>query len=146
MPGASVAVLPPQAASTPSSRKASLAPERKYKCQFCNRAFSRSEHRSRHERSRRYQSQFSRCRDIAPPSLYSGGFSCIFLVLLGLNFYTCFCGSARHAICTCFFPPSSFFPFACLVISPLSYYGQSNIQTQLTSCRYQRETFQMHEM
>lgn len=66
MPGASVAVLPPQAASTPSSRKASLAPERKYKCQFCNRAFSRSEHRSRHERSRRYPSQFSRCRDIAP--------------------------------------------------------------------------------
>ncbi|KAK8917658.1 hypothetical protein VCV18_010121 [Metarhizium anisopliae] len=42
MPGASVAVLPPQAASTPSSRKASLAPERKYKCQFCNRAFSRN--------------------------------------------------------------------------------------------------------
>ncbi|KHO00861.1 uncharacterized protein MAM_01639 [Metarhizium album ARSEF 1941] len=42
MPGASVAVLPPPAASTPSSRKASLAPERKYKCQFCNRAFSRN--------------------------------------------------------------------------------------------------------
>ncbi|TDZ41169.1 putative transcription factor TDA9 [Colletotrichum trifolii] len=51
MPGASVAVLPTSAASTPASRKASLAPERKYKCQFCNRAFSRSEHRSRHERS-----------------------------------------------------------------------------------------------
>ncbi|KAK3357644.1 hypothetical protein B0T25DRAFT_165211 [Lasiosphaeria hispida] len=38
----------PSPASTPTSR---LVPERKYKCQFCNRAFSRSEHRSRHERS-----------------------------------------------------------------------------------------------
>ena len=38
--------------STP--RKATgAAPEKKYKCQFCNRAFSRSEHRSRHERSRK---------------------------------------------------------------------------------------------
>ncbi|KAB5557903.1 fungal-specific transcription factor domain-containing protein [Coniochaeta sp. 2T2.1] len=62
MPGASLAVLPPaaappapDAASTPASRKPSLAaPERKYKCQFCHRAFSRSEHRSRHERSRMY--------------------------------------------------------------------------------------------
>jgi transposase-like protein len=53
MPGASVAVMPSSAASTPA-RKASLAPERKYKCQFCNRAFSRSEHRSRHERSRMF--------------------------------------------------------------------------------------------
>lgn len=53
MPGASVAVLPPTTTSTPTSRKASLAPERKYKCQFCHRAFSRSEHRSRHERSRK---------------------------------------------------------------------------------------------
>ncbi|KND92801.1 Transcriptional regulator of unicellular-form adherence 5 [Tolypocladium ophioglossoides CBS 100239] len=43
MPGASVAVLPPPAASTSSSRKASLAPERKYKCQFCNRAFNTKE-------------------------------------------------------------------------------------------------------
>lgn len=52
MPGASVAVMPSSAASTPASRKTSLvAPDRKYKCQFCNRAFSRSEHRSRHERS-----------------------------------------------------------------------------------------------
>ncbi|TWU74771.1 hypothetical protein ED733_005993 [Metarhizium rileyi] len=42
MPGASVAVLAPPESSTPSSRKASLAPERKYKCQFCNRAFSRN--------------------------------------------------------------------------------------------------------
>ena len=32
--------------------------EKRYKCQFCNRAFSRSEHRSRHERSRKsYSSQ-----------------------------------------------------------------------------------------
>ncbi|KFH44189.1 hypothetical protein ACRE_050430 [Hapsidospora chrysogenum ATCC 11550] len=64
MPGASVAVLPPPAASTPSSRKASLAPERKYKCQFCHRAFSRSEHRSRHERSHTKERPFKclKCR------------------------------------------------------------------------------------
>ncbi|KAG5983084.1 hypothetical protein E4U55_000840 [Claviceps digitariae] len=64
MPGASVAVLPPSAASTSSSRKASLAPERKYKCQFCNRAFSRSEHRSRHERSHTKERPFKcmKCR------------------------------------------------------------------------------------
>jgi hypothetical protein len=48
--------------SPAASRKASngTAPdkekekEKRYKCQFCNRAFSRSEHRSRHERSRKY--------------------------------------------------------------------------------------------
>jgi hypothetical protein len=49
-------------ASPVASRKASngTAPpdkekekEKRYKCQFCNRAFSRSEHRSRHERSRK---------------------------------------------------------------------------------------------
>ncbi|KAJ2906211.1 hypothetical protein MKZ38_002636 [Zalerion maritima] len=51
MPGASVAVLPTSASPSSASRKPSLAPEKKYKCQFCNRAFSRSEHRSRHERS-----------------------------------------------------------------------------------------------
>ncbi|KAG6011706.1 hypothetical protein E4U54_007946 [Claviceps lovelessii] len=64
MPGASVAVLTPPAASTPSSRKATLAPERKYKCQFCNRAFSRSEHRSRHERSHTKERPFKcmKCR------------------------------------------------------------------------------------
>ncbi|KAG9255202.1 fungal-specific transcription factor domain-containing protein [Emericellopsis atlantica] len=64
MPGASVAVLPPPAASTPSARKASLAPERKYKCQFCHRAFSRSEHRSRHERSHTKERPFKclKCR------------------------------------------------------------------------------------
>ncbi|KPM46283.1 hypothetical protein AK830_g311 [Neonectria ditissima] len=64
MPGASVAVLPPPAASTSSSRKAALAPERKYKCQFCNRAFSRSEHRSRHERSHTKERPFKcmKCR------------------------------------------------------------------------------------
>ncbi|KAI0910300.1 C2H2 finger domain protein [Ustulina deusta] len=43
MPGASVAVLPTSASSTPVARKTSLAqPERKYKCQFCARAFSRN--------------------------------------------------------------------------------------------------------
>ncbi|XXG96518.1 cell division cycle- protein [Hypoxylon texense] len=66
MPGASVAVLPTAAAaSTPVPRKASVAqPERKYKCQFCNRAFSRSEHRSRHERSHTKERPFKcmKCR------------------------------------------------------------------------------------
>ncbi|CAG9941921.1 unnamed protein product [Clonostachys rosea f. rosea IK726] len=64
MPGASVSVLPPPAASTQSSRKAPLAPERKYKCQFCHRAFSRSEHRSRHERSHTKERPFKclKCR------------------------------------------------------------------------------------
>ncbi|KAL2259313.1 hypothetical protein VTK26DRAFT_7058 [Humicola hyalothermophila] len=64
MPGASVAVMPSSAASTPATRKTSLAPERKYKCQFCNRAFSRSEHRSRHERSHTKERPFKcmKCR------------------------------------------------------------------------------------
>ncbi|KAK0621480.1 hypothetical protein B0T17DRAFT_591359 [Bombardia bombarda] len=64
MPGASVAVMSPSAASTPASRKTSLVPERKYKCQFCNRAFSRSEHRSRHERSHTKERPFKcqKCR------------------------------------------------------------------------------------
>ncbi|KAI1769201.1 fungal-specific transcription factor domain-containing protein [Hypoxylon sp. FL1150] len=65
MPGANVAVLPTSAASTPAPRKASVAqPERKYKCQFCNRAFSRSEHRSRHERSHTKERPFKcmKCR------------------------------------------------------------------------------------
>ncbi|KAK4249600.1 hypothetical protein C7999DRAFT_39265 [Corynascus novoguineensis] len=64
MPGASVAVMPASAASTPATRKTSLAPERKYKCQFCNRAFSRSEHRSRHERSHTKERPFKcmKCR------------------------------------------------------------------------------------
>lgn len=78
MPGASVAVLPASASSTPGSRKASLVPERKYKCQFCNRAFSRSEHRSRHERSRTYFprsdtlfSSLCLCRRHELPPLYT---------------------------------------------------------------------------
>lgn len=33
-------------------------PDKKYKCQFCARAFSRSEHRSRHERSRKFLPTF----------------------------------------------------------------------------------------
>lgn len=47
-------------ASPTNGRKASTTggeekqKEKRYKCQFCNRAFSRSEHRSRHERSRKY--------------------------------------------------------------------------------------------
>ncbi|EHA49122.1 hypothetical protein MCOR27_001140 [Pyricularia oryzae] len=64
MPAANVAAIPTDAASAPASRKTSLAPERKYKCQFCNRAFSRSEHRSRHERSHTKERPFKcmKCR------------------------------------------------------------------------------------
>lgn len=47
------------AASGTPTRKPSTAPEKKYKCQFCNRAFSRSEHRSRHERSRKFRTSSS---------------------------------------------------------------------------------------
>ncbi|KAF2734081.1 hypothetical protein EJ04DRAFT_251834 [Polyplosphaeria fusca] len=53
------------AASTPATaRKSGSAPEKKYKCQFCNRAFSRSEHRSRHERSHTKERPFKclKCR------------------------------------------------------------------------------------
>ncbi|KAK7935401.1 hypothetical protein PG985_000896 [Apiospora marii] len=45
MPGANVAVVPPtDASATPATRKTSLAqPDRKYKCQYCNRAFNTKE-------------------------------------------------------------------------------------------------------
>ncbi|KAI1847845.1 hypothetical protein JX265_009273 [Neoarthrinium moseri] len=68
MPAANVAVVPAtSAASTPAARKTSTSgsqPERKYKCQFCARAFSRSEHRSRHERSHTKERPFKcmKCR------------------------------------------------------------------------------------
>ena len=42
------------ASSSTPTKKSSTAPEKKYKCQYCSRAFSRSEHRSRHERSRKF--------------------------------------------------------------------------------------------
>jgi transposase-like protein len=56
--------------STSTPRKAVSAPEKKYKCQFCNRAFSRSEHRSRHERSRK--SKFLLLRGAAVESRTEG--------------------------------------------------------------------------
>ncbi|KAF4172678.1 hypothetical protein CNMCM8694_008299 [Aspergillus lentulus] len=51
-----------QASNTPA--KKTTVPEKKYKCQFCNRAFSRSEHRSRHERSHTKERPFKclKCR------------------------------------------------------------------------------------
>lgn len=61
----------PLAQSPPSSKKASNGAtpdgkekEKRYKCQFCNRAFSRSEHRSRHERSHTKERPFKcmKCR------------------------------------------------------------------------------------
>ncbi|MCJ1281544.1 hypothetical protein MMC26_000864 [Xylographa opegraphella] len=59
--------MPAAAASTASPaapKKAVAAPEKKYKCQFCSRAFSRSEHRSRHERSHTKERPFKcmKCR------------------------------------------------------------------------------------
>ena len=42
--------------AAPAAARKPGQPEKKYKCQFCNRAFSRSEHRSRHERSRKSSS------------------------------------------------------------------------------------------
>ena len=54
MPAAAILSATSQA-STPKKASGG-APEKKYKCQFCNRAFSRSEHRSRHERSRKLSS------------------------------------------------------------------------------------------
>ncbi|PHH52273.1 Transcriptional regulator form adherence 5 [Ceratocystis fimbriata CBS 114723] len=68
MPAAGVATLPPAATANPPAasvkKTAANAPERKYKCQFCNRAFSRSEHRSRHERSHTKERPFKcmKCR------------------------------------------------------------------------------------
>ncbi|KAJ5159691.1 uncharacterized protein N7482_006695 [Penicillium canariense] len=58
--------MAPSAPGTASNSpaKKSSAPEKKYKCQFCNRAFSRSEHRSRHERSHTKERPFKclKCR------------------------------------------------------------------------------------
>lgn len=47
--GAAVSSTTSSISATPIRKPA----EKKYKCQFCSRAFSRSEHRSRHERSRK---------------------------------------------------------------------------------------------
>ncbi|KAK6508259.1 hypothetical protein TWF506_010356 [Arthrobotrys conoides] len=46
------------------SRRTNLVQERKYKCAYCARAFSRSEHRSRHERSHTKERPFKclKCR------------------------------------------------------------------------------------
>ncbi|KIV94016.1 hypothetical protein, variant [Exophiala mesophila] len=51
-------------ASSSTPKKAATVPEKKYKCQYCNRAFSRSEHRSRHERSHTKERPFKcqKCR------------------------------------------------------------------------------------
>ena len=55
--GASQDPIASPAASRKPSTNGTAPPdkekEKRYKCQFCNRAFSRSEHRSRHERSRK---------------------------------------------------------------------------------------------
>lgn len=46
----------------------SAGKEKKYRCQFCSRAFSRSEHRSRHERSRKLYRTTVNCRGFFNPS------------------------------------------------------------------------------
>ena len=51
MPAAATA---PAASSSTPKGVAQKPIERKYKCTYCARAFSRSEHRSRHERSRKF--------------------------------------------------------------------------------------------
>lgn len=48
-------------ATSPTSVKKSTPAEKKYKCSYCSRAFSRSEHRSRHERSHTKERPF-RCQ------------------------------------------------------------------------------------
>lgn len=57
-------MAPNAAPASNSPAKKTSAPEKKYKCQFCNRAFSRSEHRSRHERSHTKERPFKcmKCR------------------------------------------------------------------------------------
>ncbi|GAM86406.1 hypothetical protein ANO11243_044200 [Dothideomycetidae sp. 11243] len=64
MPTATPPAMPADPTSPVASKKAAGAPEKKYKCQFCNRAFSRSEHRSRHERSHTKERPFKcfKCR------------------------------------------------------------------------------------
>lgn len=57
-------------ASAPS-KKAAATPEKKYKCTFCSRAFSRSEHRSRHERSRKFFSFLSSQRGVEVARIYA---------------------------------------------------------------------------
>ena len=52
MPAAATAQIP--ASSTSKTPGQKPTPDRKYKCTYCARAFSRSEHRSRHERSRKF--------------------------------------------------------------------------------------------
>ncbi|KAK3059037.1 hypothetical protein LTR09_000603 [Extremus antarcticus] len=62
------AVAGAEQANSPTSVRKAAAPdkekEKRYKCQFCNRAFSRSEHRSRHERSHTKERPFKcqKCR------------------------------------------------------------------------------------
>ncbi|KAF2157384.1 hypothetical protein K461DRAFT_284022 [Myriangium duriaei CBS 260.36] len=57
-------IMPADPTSPVATKKAAGVPEKKYKCQFCNRAFSRSEHRSRHERSHTKERPFKcfKCR------------------------------------------------------------------------------------
>lgn len=57
-------VVSTPAAQSQPTKKTALVQERKYKCAYCSRAFSRSEHRSRHERSHTKERPFKclKCR------------------------------------------------------------------------------------
>jgi DNA-directed RNA polymerase subunit RPC12/RpoP len=57
-------VMTVQTAQTQPAKKPPMVQERKYKCAYCARAFSRSEHRSRHERSHTKERPFKclKCR------------------------------------------------------------------------------------
>lgn len=79
MPVAVMATTNTAPAAVRKSSSSSLAPEKKYKCQFCARAFSRSEHRSRHERSRTFNPRHE-C-GIATPLLVQDAMLTAFLFL-----------------------------------------------------------------
>ncbi|KAL8935752.1 MAG: hypothetical protein Q9216_005275 [Gyalolechia sp. 2 TL-2023] len=56
--------MDPAPATTDAATHARKIPEKRYKCTYCSRAFSRSEHRSRHERSHTKERPFKcmKCR------------------------------------------------------------------------------------
>lgn len=101
MPATASATAPTATAANPS-RKTATVPEKKYKCQFCNRAFSRSEHRSRHERSRMF----------SPTLVY-------FTVGLEGRWWGRDDDTSSHARSLVFPPPHSSSPLFFLLLSPL---------------------------
>ncbi|KAI4119555.1 MAG: hypothetical protein LQ345_000552 [Seirophora villosa] len=64
MPAAPAITSAPAPGTTTTSTPTRKTPEKKYSCQYCARSFSRSEHRSRHERSHTKERPFKcqKCR------------------------------------------------------------------------------------